>query len=337
MDFPSYVPNAVRERISAMLDDDDKLDNYTWRRALADAEAKLIALEERREALPYDPAESTRLRIECAEQTAHRNAIAEEIACLERLACQPEMQSAYSRLVGALNTDAQLASFIRAAWGAQMNYGKIRQNLKDAAEMARKVADAAGTLAELLRRSERFGTYLPSEFFSVQALLKATDHPEGDRNHYMWQGMRRVVLAESEPRLEAPPGPFVAPPKIEIKSVSLEDAAPIDPADAARDMLRYAWATFPGMDRIIDTMQRAARECEPTETGAIGAAVARQKNNPKTEYLRAFGSLLRNEYRIELTREIMHAMATTATVVLNDSEIDVTYDDVRKAVDSIPA
>jgi len=44
---------------------------------------------------------------------------------------------------------------------------------------------------------------------------------------------------------------------------------------------------------------------------------------------------LRNEHGFDLTAEIMNAMAVTATVVLNDADTDVTYDDVRKAVASI--
>ena len=101
-------------------------------------------------------------------------------------------------------------------------------------------------------------------------------------------------------------------------------------------MLRYAWGTAPSMARIIATMQREALNyAAAAEPGAIAAALATQKRNPKYEYLRAFGALLRDVHRMELTADTLKAMATTATVVLNEPDLDVTYDDVRKALATI--
>ena len=335
MDFPSYVPNAVRELIGGMIDGEsgNSWGDPGWRGALESADRELRRLEGLAQTV-HDPDGLNNLRVALAEQRAHANAIGENIASLERMALRPEMQAAYARLVGALGTDAELKAFIRAAWGAHMNYGTFRDRLKEAAEVARKVADAAGTLHDLLQKAEGFGTYLPGEFFGIRSLLRNTDHDPDDRNHYMWQRLRHVVLGDRPDPL--PQATNVVPIRVEVVLVSALDATPLDPEEQARNMLDYAWGTAPDVRHIVATMQRAAQDCVPTETGTIGAAVSSQKRNRKTEYLRGFASLLRNEYRMELTAEIMNAIAVTATVVLNDPDTDVTYDDVRKAVASIP-
>ena len=334
MDFPSFVPNAVRELIAGMLDGDIANDwaDLGWRGALENSQRELQRLEGLMQSV-RDPEGLNNLRVECAKERANAQGLGENVASLERLALRPEMQSAYSRLVGALGTDTELKAFIRAAWGAHMNYGTFRDRLKEAAEIARKVADAAGTLHDLLRKAEGFGTYLPGEFFGIRSLLRNTDHDPEDRNHYMWQRMRHVVLGDRPDPL--PQNTNVVPIRLEVVLVSALDATPLDPEEQARNMLNYAWGTAPDMRHIVATMQRAAQDCVPTETGTIGAAVSSQKRNRKTEYLRGFASLLRNEHHIELTAEIMNAIAVTATVVLNDAGTDVTYDDVRKVVASI--
>ncbi|WP_326536855.1 hypothetical protein [Pseudorhodoferax sp.] len=335
MDFPSYVPNAVRELIDAYLEGDSAHNwaDFGWREALAKSERELRRLEGLLQSIK-DLEGLNNVRVEYAKESANARGIGENVASLERLALRPEMQAAYARLVGALGTDTELKAFIRAAWGAHMNYGTFRDRLKEAAEIARKVADAAGALHELLQKAEGFGTYLPGEFFGIRSLLRNTDHDPDDRNHYMWQRLRHVVLGDRPDPL--PQDTNVVPLRVEVVLVSALDATPLDPEEQARNMLDYAWGTAPDVRHIVATMQRAAQECVPTETGTIGAALSRQKSNRKTEYLRGFASLLRNEHSIKLTADIMNAMAVTATVVLNDPDTVVTYDDVRKAVANLP-
>ena len=334
MDFPSYVPNAVRELISSMLDGDEVRDwtDFGWRGAAKKSEEELQRLS-RLLMTTSDPTGLNNVRVEIARERAHLEAVNENVASLERLALRPEMQAAYARIVGALGTDDGMRAFVRAAWGAHMNYGTFRDRLEEAAELARKVAKAAGALHDLLRKAEEFGPYLPGEFFGIRTILRQTDHEADDRNHYMWQRMRHVILGDRQDPL--PQDGNVVPIRPEVVLVSALDATPLDPEEQARNMLNYAWGTAPDVRHIIATMQRAAQDCVPTETGTIGAAVSSQKRNRKTEYLRGFASLLRNEHHIELTADIMNAMAVTATVVLNEPDTDVTYDDVRKAVASI--
>ncbi len=342
MDFPSYVPNAVRVSMAARLEG-DRIEPSGWISALASAEAELKRVQQMQQDYRHDEAVSNTLRIEHAEATAHRDHLAAEVACCQRLVHDARMQTAYALLVRLPNvTDADLSGFIYAAWAARMDYAKHRDQVKAADELAREVSKAAGALADLLRKAEGFvGPFLPSEFFSIQSLLEKTEHDYSDRNFYMWPGMRRVVLGEpphDSGAVTAPdpvPTERTEPTEIEIRFVTPGEAKPIDPAEAARNALRYAWGTAPSMSRMIATMQREALNYTAAESGHIAAALASQKRNPKYEYLRAFGALLRDVHRMELTTDTMNAMATTATVVLNEPDLVVSYDDVRKALATI--
>ena len=329
MDFPPYVPNAVRVSMSKRLEGRE-----SWSAALESANATLTRLEQRRADDPHDDA----LRIEHAESLAHHDHVAAEVACLQRLVHDGRMQPVYARLVGALTTDEQLSGFIYAAWAARMDYGKHRDRIEAADDLVREVAAAAGVLADVLREAEGFaGPFLPSGFFSIRSLLEKTEHDREDRDFQMWPGMRRHILGEPDPSCAAadelvPLPADEAPRRIEIQFVAPGEADALSPEEKQRNVLRYAWGTAPSVARIIATMQREALAYAPTESGAIGAALASRQRNRKTEYLRAFGTLLRDVHRIELTTNALHAMATTATVVLNDPDIDATYDDVRKAL-----
>jgi len=329
MDFPPYVPNAVRVSMARMLEGRD-----SWQAALESANATLTCLEQRRADDPHDDA----LRIEHAESVAHRDHLAAEVTCLQRLVHDARMRPAYARLVGALNADKQLSGFIDAAWAARMDYGKHRDRMKAADDLAREVAAAAGVLADLLRKAESFaGPMLPSEFFGIRSLLKNTEHDREDRDFHMWPGMRRYILGERDPRstsadesLQLPDDE--APRKIEIRFVAPGEADALSPEEEQRNMLCYAWGTAPSMARIIATMQREALAYVPAESGAIGAALASRKRNRKTEYLRAFDALLSDVHHIDRTAEVINAMAITASVVLNDPDDAVTPGDVRSAL-----
>jgi len=118
---------------------------------------------------------------------------------------------------------------------------------------------------------------------------------------------------------------------LEIVIVPAGEKAEIDPVEEARNTLRYAWGTAPDFSALLDTVAKAARGFKPSESGMIGAAIESRQRSPKTEYLRAFGNLL-TAHSFALTTPIMRAMATVANVVINLPDVDVTYDDVRKAL-----
>jgi hypothetical protein len=100
--------------------------------------------------------------------------------------------------------------------------------------------------------------------------------------------------------------------------------------DVSQD-LRYIWSTAPSVPECLKTMSVAAQLHTPKETGMIGAAVSKRQQNPKTEYIRALGTKLR-EYKIGFSTNVIKAMAITTSVALNDEGVDVSVQDVRQAL-----
>ena len=99
-----------------------------------------------------------------------------------------------------------------------------------------------------------------------------------------------------------------------------------------RDTLCYVWGAAPDFPALLDTVASAAQRWEPSGTRFIEDAIESRQSSAKTEYLRAFGSLLTNVHKIALTTRTMQAMAIVANVAINLPDIDVTNDDVRKAL-----
>jgi hypothetical protein len=330
MNFPPYVPNAVRTHVARILEGP-----RSWSAALEDANAALTRLSELRTCNPHDDG----LRIELSEALAHRDYVADQVSCLQRLVHDERMRPAYAHLLRAMTSDEQLAGFIDAAWATKLDYSEQRDQTRAAADLAREVARAAGVLAELLKKAEGFaGPLLPPEFFSTRSLLKLTEHDCDHRDFHMWPGQRRYILGQRDP-LSTSPGEVAktatgaGPISIEIQAASAGDEKLVDPDAEQRDTLHYAWSTAPSLSRMIASLQRGALAYEPaTGSGAIDAALAGRQRNSKTEYLRAFGWQLRYVRRIECTPDIINAVAITATVVLNDADEVVTYDDARKSI-----
>jgi len=339
MDFPAYVPAAVRAHITILIEGDSR-EPQGWAASLASTERQLaeidgaIETKTRRGEHEYLPS----LRIQRAEALAHRDALAGDVDCLQRLAHDARMRNAFALLTREFTDDGQWRNFIRSAWAARIDFAKYRDRLKRAAELKGEIADAAETLAKLIRQFVDTGINGPSELYSIPELLRQTDnHEMQDHNLHMWRSMRRHVLGDlpREDNLEVKPAEGSnEPPTVEIVRAFLAptEKAEIDPVEEARNMLRYAWGTAPDFSALLGTMANAARAFTPSETGMVGAAIESRQRSPKTEYLRAFGNQLTDVHRFALTRPTMQAMAIVANVVINLPDVDVTYDDVRKAL-----
>jgi hypothetical protein len=316
MKFPAYVPAAVRAYVTALIEGDSGVP-LGWQGTLAHAERRLAEIDEKIQScirwgkddcLPG-------LRKERAEALAHRDSLAGDIDCLRRLVQDERMREAYAILTREFTDDRQWRNFIYAAWAARVDFAKYRDRLKEAKELAAEIAQAAETLAKLIRQFSATGVNRPSELYSVPELLRQTDNHEMEgHNLYMWRSMRRYVLGD--------------PPEWGV-----QDEKPAE--EEARNMLRYAWGTAPEFSALLETLASAARAFRPSAPGMFGAAIKSRQHNPKTEYLRAFGNLLTDVHGFTLTPPIMRAMAVAATVVINLPDVDVTYDDVRKALQNL--
>jgi hypothetical protein len=310
MKFPAYIPAAVREYVTKLIEG-DSWEPVGLQESLAHAERRLAEIDEKIQSCirwgkdDYLPG----LEKERAEALAHRDSLAGDIDCLRRLVQDERMREAYAILTREFTDDRQWRNFIYAAWAARADFAKYRDRLKRAAELADEVAQKAETLAKLIRQFSATGINGPSEFYSIPELLRQTDNHELEgHNLHMWRSMRRHILGD--------------PPEWDEKLVDEE----------ARNMLRYAWGTAPEVSELLETLASAARAFKPSAPGMIGAAIKSRKRSPKTEYLRAFGNLLTEEHGIALTTPIVKATAITATVVINLPDVDLTSDDVRKAL-----
>jgi hypothetical protein len=247
------------------------------------------------------------------------------------------MRDAFALLTREFIDDQQWRSFTYAAWAARVDFAKYRDRLKRATELKSEIAEAAETLAKLIRQFSETGINGPGEFYSIPELLRQTDNYEMQgHNLHMWRSMRQHVLGELPKRdipEKRPPGESGdTMPPIEIVFVPMTEKAETDPKEEARNMLCYAWGTAPEFSVLLDTVAKAGWAFKPSESGMIGAAIESRQKSQKTEYLRAFGNLLIDVHGFALSTPIMKAMAIVANVVINSPDVDVTYDDVRKTL-----
>jgi hypothetical protein len=330
MKFPDYVPVAVQKYIAMQLGGDECEPNG-WISALASAEQSLQRIQSAIETKARRGEEEylASLRPQRLVAERHRDAIASNVSCLQRLGHDARMRDVY----GAVLEEDQWRKFVSAAWGAQVNFASYRLRIKQATELQEQIANAAEKLAGLISQYGETGITGPGEFYSIPALLKATDNRHDfDRNLHMWRGMREHILGQPRKRLEGGDAIHSESPTTPVRIILTSNASPISEEEQHRNMLQYAWGTAPYLTDLLSTVAVVARNYEPGETGAIGAGISLRMNNPKTDYLRAFLHLLVNEHSLMLNPALLHAIAGTATVVLNQQDIAVTYDDVKKQI-----
>lgn len=339
MDFKAYVPAAIRECITTMIEG-DSWEPMGLQESLASAEHQLAEIDGKIESCirwgkdDYLPG----LRKDRAGSAAHRDGLVGDVDCLQRLAHDARMRDAFALLTREFTDDKQWRNFIYAAWAARVDFAKYRDRLKRASELKSEIANAAETLAKLIRQFSDTGIDGPGEFYSIPELLRQTDnHEMQGHNLHFWRSMRQHVLGDlpwrdvPETRSAEESGEL---PTVEIVRAFLapEEKAEIDPKEETRNMLHYAWGTAPDFCALLGTVAKAARRFETSESGMIGAAIESRKRNQKTEYLRAFGALLTDAHGFALTTPIMQAMAIVANVAINSPDVDVSHDDVRKAL-----
>jgi hypothetical protein len=348
MQFPAYVPAAVRDFITLQIEGKEG-----WWKGLAaravEAEQELSEIKQAIEVriLRNENEYVVGLRRKEAETQKIYSSLIEELECLRRLIHDARMRDAYALLTLEISDDEQWRCFINAAYVAQDNYAEWRNHLKQAEEEKEKIADAANKLAYLIENFSKNGVQGPPEFYSVRDLLRITECDDpSENNRYIWQAVRKDVLGERRKELEPDkqrqldsPLPEVGErsrrsnsriPRIRIQFVSSEDVVEHDPLAP----LRYGWEKAPRLSALLRTVAKVARDFEPREDGMIGAAVNTRQGSTKTAYIRALAYLLCNARKFALTNRLMRAMAIIANVVINSPDIDITYDDVRKAAAS---
>lgn len=346
MQFPVYVPAAVRDFITFLVEGKER----EWEGLAACVVKAEQELSEIRQAIEVriwrnENEYVVGLRWKEAEAQKNCSSLIDDLECLRRLIHDARMREAYALLTLEISDDEQWRSLINAAYVARDDFAEWRNHLKQAEEAKEKIADAADKLAGLIENFSKNGVQGPPEFYSVRDLLRITEYDgPSENNRYIWQAVRKDVLGERRKELEPDkqqqfdlPSPEVGErsrrpnfltPRIRIRFVSSEDVVEHDPLAP----LRYGWEKAPQLPALLRTVAKVARDFEPHEDGVIGAVVNTRQGNTKTAYVRALAYLLLVRHKFALTNRLMRAMAIIANVAINSPDVDVTYDDVRKAL-----
>lgn len=106
MDFPAYVPAAVRAHITTLIEG-DSWEPMGWQESLASAERQLAEIDGKIESCIRWGNDDylTGLRKDREEAVAHRDRLAGDVDCLQRLAHDARMRDAFARLTREFTDD----------------------------------------------------------------------------------------------------------------------------------------------------------------------------------------------------------------------------------------
>lgn len=120
MEFPNYVPSAVRAHLSALMDGSES-EPQGWAVSLADIQKQRDEIDEtiktRRQG--GETHKLNALRRQKADVDKRHDQLASDVDCLTRLAHDPRMQEAYIALSQEFTKDYQWRAFTYAAWAAR--------------------------------------------------------------------------------------------------------------------------------------------------------------------------------------------------------------------------
>jgi hypothetical protein len=260
-----------------------------------------------------------------------------KIGLAQRFAEDERMRHAYAHLTKEFKTDSEWQSFLHAAMNARSDYSSQRAQLKQAERLASKIADTCARLGEYLCEFDSLSDVSelgPEEFVTPSGLIyeesyeaiNALDRASiNTLERHGWS-----ICNEDGRNSPITPKPKRhRPPEANLLDVLFQSSRyhVLDSCLRPRTM------------DIIGSIGNAARCYTPRLMGAAGAATRSRKSTPKTQYLRSFWHLAEwgVASRLSKTSNLFKALAISATVAINDPDEDVSYDDVRKALEDRPA
>jgi hypothetical protein len=175
--------------------------------------------------------------------------------------------------------------------------GELRKRMDDARRLGRRIAGTARKLSRQIEELRSLGFLgVPWELVEARTLFERAD-----------------VSC-----------PYSAPEWERLRPRLLGNASDLN------DELRPAWESAPCVTDLLHTIAKAAEAFEPRPRKAAAALRVREAN-PVAELIRSIAEMLTIYIGIELTPRVKGAIAIIVTVDINDPDIIVTYDDVRKA------
>ena len=299
MDYPAFVPTSVRDTITDYLlgsDNSPGVEHF-----LAEAETY-------HEDIAGDPSISVRDKSNSKRKVGQ---LVDDVRCLRRLGGDERMRDVYATLTKLITDDRQWRGFIHAAWSAKLDYSMYRENLKRAHVLKEKIATTATVLADLLGEYENTDMPVPDEFFVFSQVI-------GDMSNQASDEFLRKVFGREV---------FQIP-----TCRALERSMKTNRYDKSQQYGRQTIVFGDEMESLLRSLSRAASKVTLGESGVVAAVIESRQTSTKTEYVRGFAKILIYTHQFKLTPMLMNAMAVTANVVINKSDVDVSYDDVRKAL-----
>ena len=302
MEYPKWVPAGVAQKVEALVEE--------WRRSEEHMRIRLaeigISANIRRGRRAHS-VQSACKRMQDRLQ-AHINNIRDDIACIERLTRSHDdgrdcdRQELYGRWLSGLD-DRKVFMFLLAACEAAHNHTRIRQQLKEARLLRQEIIKAARELSRQIRILESLDVGMPKELVSTRALLRIAvpSHPD---DVDAWETLRPQILGDE--------------PDSIVKVC--------DELDSSVEV-RSAWDSAPDLADLLEAAAMAA------ENYITALPLHSRQKSKKTDAIRVFAGILTRIFKFDLTDRIKHAMAIAATIAINDPDIVVTHDDVRKALD----
>ncbi len=339
MQFPNYIPKSVKYQATHYLEGSGSWKG--WIICLKEQKEKLFKIEEEiaywkqhNQDPDYANYQLVKLRTQKLEGEQEFTDLDKDINCINRLIHDVSMKAAYKLLLseffGDETANRKIDQFIHFAWSANINYFKPRESLNNATELSKEISATATKLAKLLNKIGETDSNPPNEFFSIPSLLEGTDNDGHD--FLIWRAMKTMVLAKSPIRKEQQISiDGTTPISFKRILVSAENPQKIDPREQVRNELRYGWEKAPDLPKLLNTVARVANEFKPSCGYFADSVMESRKKNPKTDYIRGYADLL-SKGSFNLSPTILKAIAITATVVINNPDLIVTYDDVRKAL-----
>jgi len=322
MEFCNFVPPAARSYILEMINGEPP--KWDGLQRLVDKAKEQLDHLLRKNQSKADNLLSAAAFKEQRRAEAHYNQLLGDLEAVQRLGTDLQMEPAYKALKKRSNEDEPLRRFLHAAWGTRIDFLRHREALDRATALSKEIAVDAEHLSAKIR--DLFETFhdTPLELHSISELLRQTDNNELDgHNRGMWRIHRGLILGDP------PSEPTASSPNQEDRKV---EPSPPTVEELYRRDLRYAWGVAPDFTELLSKISEIMGEFVPRKHGYIGAGVSSREANEKTAYIRGLYKLLKDAHGFKIDLPIKQAMAAVTTVMLNNPDIEVTTDDVTKAI-----
>jgi hypothetical protein len=324
MEFCDFVPQAARSYILEIID--GKPPRWNGLQHLADKAKERLdqVLQKNQDKVGLGSLLSPAEVKERSRAEAHYQQLLGDLEAVQRLGTDSRMRAAYRALHKKFSKDEPLSHFLFAAWSARINFLRHKEALERAAVLSKEIAEEAESLGIKIRELTQTFHDTPLEFHSISQLLRQTDNNELDgHNRGMWRIHRGVILGD--PPIDQKD---TAPTKQDL----FREPIPPSDTDLYRANVRYAWTLAPDFAQLLSRISEIMGDFVPQKHGYIGAGISSREANQKTAYIRGLYELLQHDHGFEIDLPMKQAMAAVTAVMLNNPDIDVSTDDVTKAI-----